>query len=143
MRMSPISVYLSIYLSILVAVAAMGVIGPDFVMLCDKESSPVKVPFGSPINLKCNLMKPGVGRIRFLWLFNPSGPSINDAQNIFDKNRLNHADWKNESTLFVTSKAVDNNNGWYFCSLKEEIPRIKIINSTGTRITISEYYHYC
>lgn len=124
----------------------MEVPGLDSVMLDDKKSRSVEVRFGSPINLKCNLSTSQQVRVRVVWLFNPSGPSVKEAKIISAKIRV--VKTTNEmdpvvTTLHHTSSATDENSGWYFCKVMEEIPKLNIIYSNGTKVIISEYYHYC
>lgn len=122
----------------------------DLVTLDDKNKS-VKLSFGSPLNLKCNLNTSEMSRFRVFWYFIPgSSATRKNVQNISSKlvNRFgkttamakaNHSDHE-EKVLHHTSSAANKNSGFYFCTVRAEIPGTNTITSNETEVVISKYY---
>lgn len=124
---------------ITVAVAAMLVSGQDPVTLGKNNPGPVRIPLGSPLSLKCNLSTPETDRFWVSWHHNPSRPSFNGAQKIDEwkvEGKLKHDKEDMDETLMLNVTPNDTKDGWYFCSVRRDIPRLLVETSNGTEVVI-------
>lgn len=100
------------------------------------STRPVTVPLDSPLILKCNLTRPDENRRWVSWYYKKDGPSpIKILKNV--TNVMEDLD----KTMFrVTSKAKEEDSGWYFCNVTIDIPKLKTISSFGRKVVIGKYY---
>lgn len=106
-------------------------------MTLDKNSpGPVTVQLDSPLILICNLTRPNQNKSRVNWIFQRDllSPAKTLAPVSYGKEELDKMMFR------VTSKAKEEDSGWYFCNVTIEIPKLEKMSSSGKEVVVSKYY---
>ncbi|XP_034738392.1 uncharacterized protein LOC117951029 isoform X2 [Etheostoma cragini] len=133
----------------LLLLTALVISDQRFVIL-DGLQKTVEVPFGSSVIFECGLKIKTNGRFWVKWSFNSSGSSFPGSELFCDEiinksaklttvvsNQTTQDPRNKEQQLCIKSNVTDQNNGWYFCEVKIDIPTLTSNHSNGTKLIIS------
>ncbi|XP_033478464.2 uncharacterized protein LOC117254359 isoform X2 [Epinephelus lanceolatus] len=137
--------------------AAVLVISGQAPVILDENIREERVPSGSTLTFHCRLRTENHSRLRVVWYFKRSGPSLNDSLRIHTEMVNKSArtstvasnkpkqDSKDEGrdtegtlSVYTLSNATEENSGWYFCEVIIEIPFLTKKRSNGTKVVISK-----
>ncbi|XP_034738393.1 uncharacterized protein LOC117951029 isoform X3 [Etheostoma cragini] len=134
----------------LLLLTALVISDQRFVIL-DGLQKTVEVPFGSSVIFECGLKIKTNGRFWVKWSFNSSGSSFPGSELFCDEiinksaklttvvsNQTTQDPRNKEQQLCIKSNVTDQNNGWYFCEVKIDIPTLTSNHSNGTKLIISQ-----
>lgn len=113
-------------------------------MILDKETKSVTLPSGSALSFKCDVNTTGFKRFIVKWFFSRT-PDMEPNMEPLNRSLYKNMTSLNEPLdilLNHTEDAKEENSGWYFCNVFEEIPEHRRSTTNRTKVTIGKYLEF-